>query len=190
MGDEVIEQLQKADWLRIGASLLKFVLMRGGRGPYPGGHTPQDVVCMAISDVCTGNRPWDPKKHSLKSHLEWTVRSILSKKGLFGLKEASLMTFTDDNATLDVEDDRELPAFCNADREMALKSLGEEIRGDRELEDLVEAIKMDCWKNEEIGELTGIKPERVSELKRKLWRHIVKVSEKLIKNAPKEAEAP
>ena len=190
MGDEVIEQLHKADWTRISASLLKFVVMQAGKGPYPGGHTPDDVVCMAIYAVCAGKRPWNPTTHSLKSHLEWTVRSIISKKGLFGLKEALLMEFTDDDAALDVADQQESPAFCAGDRDCALALLADEITGDQQLQDLVEAIKMGCWKNAEIAELTGIDAARISELKRKLWRYAAKVSDVLTQNARKEADVP
>lgn len=178
MDDTALKKIQEADWADISARVLSFVRGRmwaNGMQILPGGHTPEDVVNVAIEKVLSGERRWDPVRHKdLRVHLEWIAKSLISDKGLAGAKDKSTVSFTDLNDTPDPEAPRE--DDCPLGDEMALRmeELHKDVDGNQELRDIVAAIELGCDKSGEIAEQTGIKEERVYELRRKLSRHAEK----------------
>jgi len=172
--------LQKADWDDILPRLCLFtkkLIRLKGITRLPGGQNAEDVCGEAINAVFDGKRAWNPERYPiLLEHLKWIVRSLLSDKGLLGRKENDVMVPGDPEAFGDaVASESGVPAPSEEAVDFKV-ALMREVGGDKELQDLITAIEMDFEKPRDIAEMTGIKVERVYELRRKLYSFAKRVA--------------
>lgn len=174
-----------AEWRHVAPRLLRYVRNRIGTGLLPKGHDAEDVVQMAFVRLLSGSRAWDPSKANLETHMKRSILpSMVGSKGLPYVKDAGGVEFTDEEdgdhlngdgvRALDLARDQ-IPEM---DRAAAFEMLEQEIAGDRELEDILTAIRMKCRTPDEIAEATGIDVKRVYCLRRKLAASADKVSVK------------
>ena len=182
MDDTTLKMLNEADWDDIAARVLVYV--RGqmtGKGlkVLPGGHTAEDVVQTAIARLFDGKRGWDPKRYpDICLHVQWIAKSLLSKKGLLGLKEKDTVEFVDTEETLDVATTGDEDCAVGDETVARIEELYREVAGDQRLRDVVTAIvEMGCEKSGEIADITGYSAAQVYELRRKLSWHVANMAE-------------
>lgn len=183
MDSDVVKRLYEADWDMLVPKLVrhaKFNIYDPSR-LLPGGQSAEDIVQEAVAKVISGERKWDPVKHpDLEAHLKSIIDSMLSRKGLFGLKEWEAMANVDDP-----EEWERIAARCQNidglahDAEVFIAAMRDNMQGDAELNDLFDAVIEGFDKPGDISELTGIPVERVYELRRKLERRRSDVLKKL-----------
>ena len=169
MDTETLDSLQKADWPFILQRLLRYTFFLAGKRKLPAGYEAEDIVEVAVFKVFTEERPWQRERCSLLGHLRGSVRSIMSEKGLFGLKSQKAMVFTDDESILDFFKQTVESDYVGEDPQQAWSCLMQAVAGDKELEDLVAAIQMVGWKTAQIAEMTGWPSNKISKLKSRLW---------------------
>ena len=90
MGSDVARRLHEADWDSLLPRLLWYALTNIYEPArlLPGGRSAEDIVQEAVAKAFSGDRKWDPvRQPDLEAHLRSTIDSILSSKGIFGLKE-------------------------------------------------------------------------------------------------------
>ena len=174
-----------AEWPHVAPRLLLYVRYRIGPGLLPKGHDAEDVVQKAFERLLSGSRAWDPSKADLETHMKKSILpSMLGSKGLPFIKDAGGVEFTDEedgdhlNSDGVRTSDSARDQISEMDRAAAFEMLEQEIAGDRELEDILTAIRMKCRTPDEIAEATGIDVKRVYCLRRKLAASADKVSVK------------
>ena len=174
-----------AEWPHVAPRLLRFVRNRIGTVLLPKGHDAEDVVQMAFERLLSGSRAWDPSKADLETHMKKSILpSMLGSKGLPYIKDAGGVEFTDEedgdhlNGDGVRSSDSTRDQIPEMDRAAAFEMLEQEIAGDRELEDILTAIRMKCRTPNEIAEATGIDVKRVYWLQRKLAASADKVRAK------------
>lgn len=193
MADENLSVIA-AEWHRVAPRLLRFVRNRIGMGLLPKGHDAEDVVQMAFERLVSGARAWDAKQVDLETHMKQSIlRSMLGSKGLPAVKDTNAIEFTDEEDIDHLDENgvriSEVPrdSIPEMDKAAALTALETEIEGDRELEDVLAAIRMGCWKPGEIAEMTGIDVKRIYWLQQKLAARAEKARSTL-HNRPKERQ--
>lgn len=172
-----------AEWRHVAPRLLRYVRNRIGTGLLPKGRDAEDVVQMAFVRLLSGARAWDPCKADLETHMKRSILpSMLGSKGLPSVKDAGGVEFTDEEDGDHLNDDgvRALDSardqIPEMDRAAAFEMLEQEIAGDRDLGDVLTAIRMKCRTPAEIAETTGIDVKRIYCLQRKLVASADKVS--------------
>jgi hypothetical protein len=181
MRERELELLRKADWDEISARLLHWVDIVASRRPLPCGFDSEEIVRLAVGKLWSEDRDWDSEKHpDLLAHLKWIVKSLLSNKGLYALKDAQKVEFTDDPATLDPPVESETDALGQDEQVLAWQALEEEFVGDKEMQLYLAMIRKGEDKPSRISELTGIPVARVYELPRKLDTHLPSVRARII----------
>lgn len=186
MDEETLARLRDADWDDIAPRLLRYVRSRIGDSVLPRGVTAQDVVQMAVERLYSPKgRTWDPEKQpDLCKYMLSVLRSMLSSKGLYGIQDAETDEFLEEQCgghlTLDgvAMDDVEDPVAA-MDRATAFSLLQDEIKDDRELEDILAAIQMGCSKSKDIADMTRLPVKKVYELQRKMGRYAARAAERL-----------
>jgi len=178
-----------SEWRKVAPRLLGFVKSKIGLGLLPKGHDAEDVVQMAFERIIAGSRSWNPEKVNLETHMKRSIlRSMLGSKGLPAVKDTDAGEFTDDEDFEHLNSEgvsvRDVPQdpIPEIDRTMAFTMLEDEIQGDKELADILAAIRMGCQKPADIAEMTGIPVKRVYGLKPKLADYANKVRLKLSDN--------
>jgi hypothetical protein len=167
--EETLRLLRKADWELISLKLLKFAIAIGGRSIVAKGMDYQDVVKDVITKTFSGERKWNPEI-ILFFHLKEAVRSSLSIKGLYGNKDRSKRVSTPVQE-LEICDNEQENGLT--DELIEIKKL---IKGNKDLEDVFEAILTGALKPRDIAKATGIEPQQVSEHKRTLKRYWIKIN--------------
>jgi len=176
MDDQTLTLLRNADWVDLSLRLRRFIVHTWGK-MLPAGYTPDDVVAEVIEKTFREERPWDPTKRSLATHLRWCIKSTLSKKGLYGLKENNVMTFTNDDAQLEPEPDVTAETVSDLDKQQAWEALEKEIAGNKDLVDFRDGI-ISGMTNKEIGQLLDKSPQQAAELRRRFDRYVVKAAQR------------
>ena len=186
---ETIRAIGTKEMRDILVRLLSHVRRKTALWPLPPGQTAEDIVDMAWERLIKA-RKWDKTaKPDLLIHLQGIVNSILTKHGLYGRKKDLPLARTMEPAEAEQaillqeeEDDVEDPGnrISPLDAEAAWRTLDEEISGDRELQDVVAAIRLNAGKPSEIAEITGYRIERVYELQRKLAGYVQKARAKFL----------
>jgi len=181
-----LTRIKEADWASIAPRLLRYVKNRIGDSVLPTGLTAEDVVQKAIERLFSPKgRQWNPEKQpDLYLYMRSVLQSMLSSKGLYGLKDDEVTEFIEEDRDIHLTRDGVKTGDCgeriNAlDRAGAFRLLEEEVRGDKELEDLLVAIHMGCTMPADMSELSGIPVRKIYELQRKLGRHAAKVAQQL-----------
>jgi hypothetical protein len=183
MGSDVARRLHEADWDSLIPRLLRYARANIYEPTrlLPGGRSAEDIVQEAVAKAFSGDRKWDPaRKPDLEAHLRGTIDSILSSKGIFGLKEWEAVSNVEDPSEWERFASRlpNLGGVCH-DAAVALAALQESIRGDQELNDVLDAVVEGFDKSGDIADVTGIPVARVYELQRKLERRRSAVLKKL-----------
>ena len=178
-----------SEWRRVAPRLLGFVRSKMGLGLLPKGHDAEDVVQMAFERVIAGSRSWNPEKVDLETHMKRSIlRSMLGSKGLPAVKDTDAGEFTDEEDFEHLNSDgvriRDTPRnpIPEMDKSAAFTMLEDEIQGDKELADVLAAIRMGCHKPADIAEMTDIPVKRIYGLKPKLAGYAGKVRLKLSDN--------
>ena len=106
MDDATLNMLNEADWDDIAPRVLVYVrgqMAAKGLWALPGGHTAEDVVQEAIKRLYDSKRGWDPARYpNLCLHIQWIAKSLMSTKGLLGLKERDTLKFVAPEDAMDV----------------------------------------------------------------------------------------
>ena len=150
---------------------------------------------MAFERLLSGGRAWDPTKVDLETHMRQSIlRSMLGSKGLPSVRDASAVEFTEveDSDHLNGDGVRSADAVRDPIHEMdkaaAFTMLEKDIQGDRELEDVLSAVRIGCRKPGEIAEMTGIDVKRVYWLQQKLAARADSVRLQMAGKQPKERQ--
>jgi len=152
----------------------------------PKGLDAEDVVSIAFERLLAGSRSWDHEKVDLETHMKQSIlRSLLGSKGLPSVKNADAGEFTDEEDLnhLNNEGVRSCDTLRDSIPEMdkitAFTMLEQEVQGDKELSDVLAAIRMGCAKPAHIAEMTGFDVKRIYWLQQKLDGYANKVRLKL-----------
>jgi RNA polymerase sigma factor (sigma-70 family) len=139
----------------------------------------------AIKRILEGDRTWNPEKVSLEGFLFGTIRSIISAEAKKYYRKLRHETSTDseesDSPIASLESNSPSADADSANRELTairqktISALFEEIEDDEELTLVLISLSEGTEKTCAISDETGISPERVSELKRKLKTRLEKV---------------
>lgn len=167
--EDTLRQLRNADWENISLRLLKFAITIGGNSVIAKGMDSQDVVKDIIAKTFSGERKWNPEI-ALYVHLKEAVRSTLSNKGLFASRDRRDHVST---ATIELDISEEQIESALTDELIHMKKL---IANNLDLLKVFEAILNGELAPRDIANITGIKPERVSEYKRMLKQYWLQIN--------------
>lgn len=188
--EKVIADLNAVAWDIVAPKLLRFItwlMSVKGISQLPDGKTAQDLVCDIVRELYIGQRKWDMNKHpDLLVHMQWIAKSKLSGKGLLG-KKIEPTEYIGSDVELDMLPQETATTHCETSEDLEFtKALYSQITDDKDLQDMVTAIEMGYSTPRDISRETGIMPDRIYELRRKLHGRALKAQQILKNKTDKE----
>ena len=174
-----VDWLRGLDWEEIGAKLLNYAKSRGSgygwelNSMLPKGGSLEDIVHKAIEKAFVDLDETPEDEVELYRVLRNRVSSSLYNHSKYKDEDFERGDEIEEKF-LDADSDHETDYDDIEHFEHVLEHLAEheKVKGDRELELMVAAFELRAFDTAEIVELTGIKKERVYELRRKFRRDI------------------
>lgn len=176
MNDDARQPNGDKGWEQLSLKLLRFARLQAKTKPLTQACSPEDAVQQAIQLFLEGKRKWNPEKCGFAQFMRGIIMSIMSSKGLTGMKADKNIDVTYEQDDLKNIPDEHVSNISNNDKERAFETLLACIGDDKELQDLVAALQMGYEKTAEIAEIMRIQPQRISELKRKVGRYVAKAA--------------
>ena len=167
--EKTLKQLRGADWNLLSVKLLKFAIALGGRSIIAKGMDTEDVVHEAIAKTFSGERKWNTKI-PLLVHLKEAIRSMLSIKGLYGCADKT-KRHPSPSEELEISPTESENRYT--DKLVELKT---KIKGNKDIESVLEAIIAGARTPREIARITELHPRVISEHKRTIKSNWIKIN--------------
>jgi len=176
MNDDAQQPNGDEEWRSLSLKLLRFAYGQAKTKLLAQACSPEDAVQQAMLLFLKGERKWSPENCGFAQFMRGVIMSIMSSKGLTGMKADKNIDVAYEQDDLKNIPDERANGVADNDKEKAFETLLACIGDDKELQDLVAALQMGYEKTAEIAEIMQIQPQRVSELKRKLDRYKAKAA--------------